>query len=77
MRHALSAADHARHDTLVDTFQHDEPDKLADFLGAELDVLCKLPPFRNCTATQREEIALSCISMSALAQALVWHARKK
>jgi hypothetical protein len=74
---ALSKNDRVRHDTLVDSFQHVEPDKLADFLGVELDTLCKLPPYRNCTEMQREEIALRCISMSALAQALAWHARRK
>jgi hypothetical protein len=73
----LSKNDQTRHAVLVDTFQHDDPDKLADFLGAELETLCHLPPFKNCNEMQREEIALRCISMSAVAQALAWHARKK
>jgi hypothetical protein len=68
--------DKARHETLAESFQAVEPDRLADYLSVELDTLCKLPPFKNCNASQREEIALRCVSMSAVATALAWHARK-
>jgi hypothetical protein len=72
----FTKSEKARHDVLAESFRAVEPDRLADYLGVELDALCKLPPFRNCNASQREEIALRCVSMSAVATALAWHARK-